>query len=134
MAEQLLTPEQAALRLQLKPATVRRQLQRGALRGVKRGRVWRVPESALAECSAQSQDTAAAVAADILARLDSRDQTIRNAAIRSILQADAKVRALVDRAAQDAVNCYDGSDDDFSDWHALDTEPFHALDQEEGIA
>lgn len=49
MAETLLTVEQAAERLQLKPLTVRRQLQRGALRGIKRGRVWRVPESALVE-------------------------------------------------------------------------------------
>jgi excisionase family DNA binding protein len=49
MNEMLLTIEQAAERLQLNPATVRRQCQRGALRAVKRGRVWRVPESALTE-------------------------------------------------------------------------------------
>jgi excisionase family DNA binding protein len=49
MQEMLLTVEQAAERLQLKPETIRRQLLRGALRGVKRGRVWRVPESALLE-------------------------------------------------------------------------------------
>ncbi len=49
MNEMLLTIEQAAERLQLNPATVRRQCQRGALRAVKRGRVWRVPESALME-------------------------------------------------------------------------------------
>lgn len=47
--EMFLTVEQTALRLQLSPLTVRRQLARGALRGVKRGRVWRVPESALNE-------------------------------------------------------------------------------------
>ena len=47
--EMLLTIEQTAQRLQLHPETVRRQLVRGTLRGVKRGRSWRVPESALAE-------------------------------------------------------------------------------------
>lgn len=51
MAETLLTVQQAAERLQLRPLTIRRQLQRGALRGIKRGRVWRVPESALLESS-----------------------------------------------------------------------------------
>jgi excisionase family DNA binding protein len=49
MNEMLLTIEQAAERLQLNPATVRRQCVRGALRGIKRGRQWRVPESALSE-------------------------------------------------------------------------------------
>ena len=49
--EMLLTLEQAATRLQLHKDTVRRQLKRGDLRGVKRGRVWRVPESALEEAA-----------------------------------------------------------------------------------
>jgi excisionase family DNA binding protein len=49
MNEMLLTIEQAAERLQLHPDTVRKQLQRGDLRGFKRGRVWRIPESALTE-------------------------------------------------------------------------------------
>lgn len=49
--EMLLTIEQAALRLQLHRDTVRKQLKRGELRGVKRGRVWRVPESALEEAA-----------------------------------------------------------------------------------
>lgn len=47
--EMLLTIEQTATRLQLHPETVRRQLVRGTLRGIRRGRVWRVPESALVE-------------------------------------------------------------------------------------
>lgn len=47
MAEMYLTPDQVAARLQLHPETVRRQLKSGVLRGVRRGRVWRVPESAL---------------------------------------------------------------------------------------
>ncbi len=47
--EMLLTVDQAAERLQLSPLTVQRQLKRGVLRGIKRGRQWRVPESALTE-------------------------------------------------------------------------------------
>ncbi len=54
MQEMFLTVEQVAERLQLHPETVRRQLLRGALRGVKRGRVWRVPESALRETTPES--------------------------------------------------------------------------------
>ena len=53
--EMLLTVEQAAERLQLAPFTVREQLKRGKLRGIKRGRVWRVPESALFESSSQNE-------------------------------------------------------------------------------
>ena len=55
--EMLLTVEQAAERLQIKPATVREQLKMGRLRGIKRGRLWRIPESALLEPSAQTQPT-----------------------------------------------------------------------------
>ena len=51
MSESFLSVEQTARRLQLHPFTIRRQLQSGRLRGVKRGRVWRVPESALFESS-----------------------------------------------------------------------------------
>ena len=53
--ELLLTVEQAAQRLQLAPFTVREQLKRGQLRGLKRGRVWRIPESALTESSPPAQ-------------------------------------------------------------------------------
>ncbi len=49
MAEMLLTVEQAAERLQLHPESVRRQIRRGVLRGIKRGRVLRIPESAIVE-------------------------------------------------------------------------------------
>lgn len=47
--EMLLTVEQTAERLNLHPVTVREHLARGILRGIKRGRQWRVPESALSE-------------------------------------------------------------------------------------
>jgi excisionase family DNA binding protein len=47
--EELLTIEQAARRLKLSEQTVRIQCRTGFLRAVKRGRQWRVPESALLE-------------------------------------------------------------------------------------
>jgi excisionase family DNA binding protein len=47
--EELLTIEQAARRLKLNEQTVRIQCRTGVLRAVKRGRQWRVPESALME-------------------------------------------------------------------------------------
>ncbi len=47
--EMLLTVEQAATRLQVGPETIRVRLRRGLLRGVKSGKLWRVPESALIE-------------------------------------------------------------------------------------
>lgn len=49
--EQFLTVEQAASRLHVHPITIRRHLRSGALRGVKRGNLWRVPESALGEAT-----------------------------------------------------------------------------------
>ena len=52
--EMLLTVEQVAQRLQLHPETIRRQLNSGVLRGIKRGRTWRVPESALTEPAPKS--------------------------------------------------------------------------------
>jgi excisionase family DNA binding protein len=53
--ELLLTVEQVAEHLQLTPWTIREHLKAGKLRGVKRGRQWRVPESALLE---QAKDDA----------------------------------------------------------------------------
>lgn len=47
--EMLLTVEQAAQRLQVAQSTVRRFLANGELRGLKRGKLWRIPESALTE-------------------------------------------------------------------------------------
>jgi len=47
--ELLLTVEQAAERLHLQPNTVRQHLSRGLLRGIKRGRQWRIPSDALLE-------------------------------------------------------------------------------------
>jgi excisionase family DNA binding protein len=47
--EKLLTPEEAATRLNVSPRAVREWLRQGKLRGVKVGRLLRVPESAIAE-------------------------------------------------------------------------------------
>lgn len=54
MAELLLTVDQTAKRLQLHPVSVRRQLQSGRLRGIKRGKLWRIPESALTETTPEN--------------------------------------------------------------------------------
>lgn len=72
MVEELLTVEQAARRLQLTPWTIREQLKAGKLRGVKRGRGWRIPETALLE-SVPAPNVPALAAAPIsrsTARLD----------------------------------------------------------------
>lgn len=54
--EMLLTVEQVATRLQVDPETVRVRLRRGAMRGVKAGKLWRVPESALTEAPGKGAD------------------------------------------------------------------------------
>lgn len=59
--EMLLTIEQTAQRLQLHPETVRRYLVRGTLRGIKRGKLWRIPESALLEKTSAPTNRAAAI-------------------------------------------------------------------------
>ena len=46
-AEKLLTPEDAAKALLVKPETVREWLRTGKLKGVKMGRLWRIRESDL---------------------------------------------------------------------------------------
>ena len=48
-AERLYTTEQAAEILQISPVTLGDWLRAGRIRGVKLGRVWRIPESALDE-------------------------------------------------------------------------------------
>ncbi|MBW3635858.1 MAG: helix-turn-helix domain-containing protein [Armatimonadetes bacterium] len=65
--ELLLTVEQAAQRLQAAPFTVRRHLREGRLRGIKRGRDWRIPESALLESPPQKNDAWAQAAARLSA-------------------------------------------------------------------
>lgn len=45
--QELLTVDEAAVRLKVDVETVRRWLRSGQLRGLKLGRMWRIPESAL---------------------------------------------------------------------------------------
>lgn len=47
--EEVFTPEEAAERLKLNPETIRRYLRDGTIKGYQVGRVWRIPESALAQ-------------------------------------------------------------------------------------
>ena len=131
--EMLLTVEQAADRLQLHPETVRRQLKRGELRAIKRGRIWRVPESALMENAPNpiKADTPQTRASAILAEFRSGDLVRRNAAIVELARADAATNAIVDAEIEREVAAYDGPDDDFADWHALDGEPFRDDGDEE---
>jgi excisionase family DNA binding protein len=56
MPEMFLTVEQAAERLQMNPATLRRQLVKKQMRGIKRGSVWRIPESALTEPAPKKEE------------------------------------------------------------------------------
>ncbi len=131
MPEMFLTVEQTAARLQLSPLTVQRQLKRGALRGVKRGRVWRVPESALGESSPSPNSDGAQQKADaILAEIRSRDRQRRNTALGQLLHADAATRAIVERVAAEHQANYAGPQEDLSDWRALDSEPFVERDEE----
>lgn len=52
-AEVLYTKEQAAEILNVSPLTLGNWLRSGKIRGVKLGRVWRIPESALDEVARQ---------------------------------------------------------------------------------
>jgi excisionase family DNA binding protein len=140
--EMFLTVEQTALRLQLSPLTVRRQLARGALRGVKRGRVWRVPESALGEATPRVSEWAQAAQASgghltaitgaaepMAARLWARltNPQTHNAAILEIAQAPAQVRAIINAKSGAAAAAFYATPEgaaELADWRALDGEPF----------
>lgn len=127
--EMLLTLEQAATRLQLHRDTVRRQLKRGQLRGVKRGRVWRVPESALEETAPVAAPkvppagTPETRAAAIQAALRSGDAKRRNAAIIQLTKSDARTIEIVTNAAARAVEEWNGPEDDLSQWRNVDLKP-----------
>lgn len=138
--ENLLTIEQTAQRLQLDKTTVRRQIKRGALRGIKRGRQWRVPESALMESSApvsvgevDEKETVSIPQAQapqmranlILEALQSGNKAQRSAAIIRLAKSDAATIEIVEDAIEAAEAAYKGPQDDLSDWRALDGEPFH---------
>ncbi len=97
--QDLLTILEAADRLKLNPETVRRQLRSGALRGIKRGRLWRVPESAIYEATPERSQAPEVTAQIILSDLYSADDAARSAAIVALASAGADVRAIVERSA-----------------------------------
>jgi excisionase family DNA binding protein len=66
----------------------------------------------------------------ILAGLDSNDSQERNAAILALSQADSLTSALVETEVARSVAKYSGPEDNFSDWRALDGEPFHFPEEE----
>ncbi len=103
--EMLLTVEQAAQRLQLAPFAIREQLKRGQLRGMKRGKAWRIPESALLEPMPSAPIDVAGETERLWALLC--DPKTHNAAIVAIAAAPAPVRATIaersEQAAQSGV-------------------------------
>lgn len=84
MAENFLTVEQAATRLHVHPITVRRHLRLGMLRGIKRGNLWRVPESALMENATNSSPAAPEKSplALALAMVEARDARVGKTVMR----------------------------------------------------
>lgn len=134
MTETLLTVEQAAERLQLGTFTVREQLRTGRLRGLKRGRVWRVPESALFESSPQK--SALRQADELWAELSSDEGERHNAAIVALAHAPQGARALVlERSARALAEFYAGDEGqrELADWRALDGESFIENDAEAAL-
>ncbi len=129
MPETLFTVEEAAHILKIHPQTVRTQLRNGDLRGIRRGRFWRVLSSALYESSPtesiqqNAADTPKARAAQILADIRSGDIRRRNAAISRLARGDAKTRALVENETNQVNALYEGQGEDFAAWRALDGAP-----------
>ncbi len=109
------------------------------MRGIKRGKAWRVPESALLEssqpvavsASPSADETPETRAQTIRDEMNSDDLKRRNAAIVALYHADAQTREIVFEAATQAVADWDGEEEDWSDWRALDSEPFHFPDENE---
>ena len=138
MNELLLTVEQAAERLQVGPFTVREQLRDGRLRGIKRGRLWRVPESALMESSSATprKPESQKQAAQLWHALTSGDGDRHNAAIVALSNAPQSVRDLVlERSAQSLAAYYasDEGRDELADWRAIDGDPFADDGEEDAI-
>jgi excisionase family DNA binding protein len=150
-AQNLLTVEMAAEYLHCHPETVRRMIRRGELKAIKFRHFWRVPlevlrrvENVVLDAPAHTPNKSTPAASDtgqnfteeldamrekhttaILAGLTSDDPHRRNAAILALSQADAQTRALVEAEVAHGMAEYSGAEDDWSDWRALDAEPFH---------
>jgi excisionase family DNA binding protein len=133
MADMLLTIDQVAERLQIHPASVRRQLRGGLLRGVKRGKLWRVPESALYEPTPDQGHTQrlapeTAQANAIWASMTSGDTQRHNEALRALFAAPQAVQAVIAQRSGEAAEEYYATPEgeaELADWRALDGEPFH---------
>lgn len=123
--EMLFTVEQVAERLQLSPLTVQRQLKRGVLRGIKKGRQWRVPESAIVENSEIAPRVPEAEA--IWQGMTSGDGDRHNAAIVALSKAPQTVRNVVlERSTQALASYYQSAEGqgELADWRAIDGDPF----------
>lgn len=139
MTEMFLTVEQAAERLQLSPVTIRRQIKSGVLPGVRRGRVYRIPESALSQSipprtpalrTPAPVDALGPLAdADYLwAEMASGDQSRGAAARVALARAPVAVREeIMRRSGEVAARFYATPEGqaELADWRALDGEPFH---------
>jgi excisionase family DNA binding protein len=134
MVEMFLTVEQAAERLQLHESTIRRQIKAGRLRSVKRGRVHRIPESALLEEAPKESPTRSkpnsgdvAQAEELWAQMKSGDARQHNNALRALFVAPEEVQAIVMRRSQEAASAFYATPEgqsELEDWRALDGEPF----------
>lgn len=127
MAEMFLTVEQAAERMQLHPDTIRRQIRAGQLRSVRRGRVHRIPESALTEAPPRPRPQSAQVE-ELWRRMTTGSAGEHNAAIIALAQAPDVVRAEIERRSGEAAAKYYATPEgqaELADWRALDGEPFH---------
>lgn len=133
--EMLLTVEQAAMRLHLRPDTVRDHLARGVLRGIKRGRQWRVPESALTEPApapnngTPPNDVQSQVDA-IMEEMGSGDLTRRARALTLLYEADEPVRAATFAVINDKLKDIPDTAD-FSAWSVCDRDGIDFLEAEE---
>ena len=115
MAEMYLTVAQTAERLHLHTTTVRRQIKRGEIRAIRKGRAVRIPESALRENTPTvSPSTPEGAAKAILSGLQSGDTATRNAAILQLAKADAPTRTKVEQVVAAHLESYDGPEDDWS--------------------
>ncbi len=129
---QTFTVSQLAGLVGVHPQTVRRAIDAGQLKAAQSGekghhrisyteaQLWwqrRGGGALMGEATAQTPQTRAT---EILAGLDSDDSAPRNAAIVALARADAITSALVEEEVARSVEAYDGPEDDFSDWRALD--------------
>ncbi len=142
MIEHLLTVPEAARALRVTPWTLRKWLNEGTLQGVRPrpGGRWRVSQSALdriaqtrgatksdgaanGNTGADVPETPEARAAVILGEMRSGDKARRTAAIIRLTGSDTRTIEIVTETAAQAVEAYDGPEDDLWQWRAIDLKP-----------